>query len=177
MEPSALCVKKWLSARISPSIQLLFCLLSIVFCLLNMYSHFNVRVYGLLIANGSILVNDEVIHGRKVRKFPGGGLELGEGTSEGLAREFREELNLEIRVASHFYTTDYFVKSAWDNSQVISIYYLVEAVAGDFQLMNVSPDAEQTVWVPLTDIRPEDFTLPIDKTVAGMIQHMRFPEK
>ncbi len=135
-----------------------------------MYSHFNVRVYGLLIANGAILVNDEVIHGRKVRKFPGGGLELGEGTIEGLAREFREELDLEIRVVSHFYTTDYFVKSAWDRSQVISIYYLVEAVSRDFEIRNVSPDAEQTVWVPLSDIRPEDFTLPIDKTVAGMLQ-------
>ena len=135
-----------------------------------MYSHFNIRVYGLLMANDAVLVNDEIIHGRKVRKFPGGGLELGEGTIEGLQREFREELGLEIRVLSHFYTTDYFVKSAWDNSQVISIYYLVEAIAPDFTLVNLFPEAEQTAWVPLADIRAEDFTLPIDKTVAGMLE-------
>ncbi len=135
-----------------------------------MYSHFNIRVYGLLIANDAILVNDEIIRGRKVRKFPGGGLELGEGTIEGLQREFREELGLEIRVGSHFYTTDYFVKSAWDNSQVISIYYLVEAVSPDFTLVNLFPEAEQTVWVPLSEIRAEDFTLPIDKTVAAMLE-------
>ncbi|RYD52053.1 MAG: NUDIX hydrolase [Sphingobacteriales bacterium] len=134
-----------------------------------MYSRFNVRVYGLLIANGSVLVNDEMIRGQPVRKFPGGGLELGEGTIEGLQREFREELGLEIRVQSHFYTTDYFVKSAWDDSQVLSIYYLVAAVPETFTLLNLDPETEQTSWVPLSDIRVEDFTLPIDKTVAGML--------
>ena len=134
-----------------------------------MLTHFNIRVYGLLIREGQVLVNDEVIRGRKVRKFPGGGLELGEGTHEGLKREFREELGLEIRVSAHFYTTDYFVKSAWDDSQVISIYYRVEAVAEDFVLQNLFPEAEVTRWVPLADIREADFTLPIDKTVAGML--------
>jgi 8-oxo-dGTP pyrophosphatase MutT (NUDIX family) len=134
-----------------------------------MYTRFNVRVYGLLIANGSVLVNDEVIRGRRVRKFPGGGLELGEGTIEGLQREFREELGLEIRVRSHFYTTDYFVKSAWDDSQVLSIYYLVAAVPETFDLINRLPETEQTSWVALADIRAEDFTLPIDQTVAGML--------
>ncbi len=88
---------------------------------------------------------------------------------EGLQREFREELGLEIRVLSHFYTTDYFVKSAWDDSQVISIYYLVEALEKTFSLTNLFPENETTTWVPLTEIRPEDFTLPIDKTVAQLI--------
>lgn len=133
-------------------------------------THFNVRVYGLLLQDGAILVNDEIIRGRKVRKFPGGGLELGEGAIEGLQREFREELGLEIRVLSHFYTTDYFVKSAWDDSQVISIYYLVEAVEKGFSLTNLFPENEITSWVPLKEIRVEDFTLPIDKTVAEMLR-------
>jgi len=41
-------------------------------------------------------------------KFPGGGLQFGEGTIDCIKREFREELGCEIGVLKHFYTTDYF---------------------------------------------------------------------
>ncbi len=61
-------------------------------------------------------------------KFPGGGLEYGEGTIGCLKREFREELNIEIQVESHFYTTDYFQKAQFfENTQLISIYYLISS--------------------------------------------------
>ena len=57
---------------------------------------FNVRVYGLLMNDcEQILVADEVFkNGNRATKFPGGGLELGEGTREGLAREFKEETGI-----------------------------------------------------------------------------------
>src|SRR5471030_2461826 len=87
---------------------------------------FNVRVYGLLInADNEILISDEQEYGMRFTKFPGGGLEFVEGLIDGLKREFLEECNLEIEVTRHFYTTDFFVKSAFNNSQVISIYYMV----------------------------------------------------
>src|SRR5471030_532993 len=87
---------------------------------------FNVRVYGLLINdNNEVLISDEQEYGMRFTKFPGGGLEFGEGTIEGLKREFIEECNAEIEVIGHFYTTDFFVKSAFNNSQVVSVYYLV----------------------------------------------------
>src|SRR3978361_2267712 len=91
-----------------------------------MHYPFNVRVYGLLINdNNEILISDEREYGMRFTKFPGGGLEYGEGLIEGLKREFIEECNAEIEVISHFYTTDFFVKSAFNDSQVISIYYKV----------------------------------------------------
>ena len=41
---------------------------------------FNVRVYGLLINNqNEVLVSDEQEYGMRFTKFPGGGLEYGEG--------------------------------------------------------------------------------------------------
>lgn len=69
---------------------------------------FNVRVYGLLLIDNHLLINKEIIHGREVVKLPGGGLELGEGLKEGLKREFKEELGIDIEVGHHFYTTDFF---------------------------------------------------------------------
>ena len=61
-------------------------------------------------------------------KFPGGGLEFGEGTIDGLKREFREECNgQEIQNIRHFYTTDFYQKALFfENKQLISIYYLAE---------------------------------------------------
>jgi hypothetical protein len=46
-----------------------------------------VRVYGLLIdEQEQVLVSDEYIRGNYYTKFPGGGLEFGEGLREGLTR-------------------------------------------------------------------------------------------
>src|ERR1700757_2552112 len=89
-------------------------------------SRFNVRVYGLLInGNDQVLISDEQEYGMQFSKFPGGGLEYGEGLIDGLKREFVEECNVEIEVIGHFYTTDFFVKSAFNDTQVISVYYKV----------------------------------------------------
>src|SRR5205814_1486561 len=91
---------------------------------------FNVRVYGILIHNESILVADEYIAGRYITKLPGGGLEFGEGTIDCLIREFKEEMDIEIEVYKHFYTTDFFQPSAFKkNQQVISIYYQVKTAS------------------------------------------------
>jgi ADP-ribose pyrophosphatase YjhB (NUDIX family) len=72
-----------------------------------------VRVYGLLIdEQEQVLVSDEYIRGNYYTKFPGGGLEFGEGLREGLTREFQEEMQLNIEVLDHLYTTDFFQRSA-----------------------------------------------------------------
>src|SRR5688572_8093122 len=130
-------------------------------------SRFNVRVYGIWIDNNRLLVNEELIHGRRVIKFPGGGLELGEGPVDGLKREWMEELGLEVDVQSHFYTTDFFQQSAFDDSQVISIYYLVKASA-ELPLQNAGPD-ERTYWMPLQYLCADIFTLPIERMVGRML--------
>ena len=133
-----------------------------------MPTHFNVRVYGIWLHDGQALVNEELIKGRKVIKFPGGGLELGEGTIEGLKREWKEELNLDIEVTDHFYTTDFFQQSAFDDSQVISIYYFVQARA-DSVILNLEKN-ERTYWLALDELDGETFTLPIDRVVGNMLR-------
>jgi ADP-ribose pyrophosphatase YjhB (NUDIX family) len=91
---------------------------------------FNLRVYGVLLGpNKEVLVSDELIRGGYYTKFPGGGLEFGEGTRDCLKREFKEEMDLDIAVGDHLYTTDFFQMSAFNpDHQIISIYYWVTAL-------------------------------------------------
>ena len=133
-----------------------------------MDKRFNIRVYGILIQNDQVLVNEELIRDKKVIKLPGGGMHWGEGTTECLTREWQEELNLKIKVLSHYYTTDFFQASAYDHSQVISIYYRVSADMPEV-IVNNEPN-ERTYWLPLKDISADCFTLPIDKVVGNMLQ-------
>ena len=64
---------------------------------------FNVRVYGVYIKEGALLVSDEFRMGMNMTKLPGGGLEFGEGIEEGLAREWKEELNSRITIQEIIY--------------------------------------------------------------------------
>ncbi|KQS32508.1 NUDIX domain-containing protein [Pedobacter sp. Leaf194] len=142
-------------------------------------SYFNVRVYGLLINHrGEVLVSDEQEYGFRFSKFPGGGLEFGEGLIDGLKREFMEECNAEINVISHFYTTDFFEKSSFNDSQVISVYYLVSEKAPlvlPFKDKIFDFDGEGEIlqafrWVKISDLSIDEITFKTDKTVAALLK-------
>jgi 8-oxo-dGTP diphosphatase len=139
---------------------------------------FTIRVYGICIDNGRVLVSDEYIYGQYITKFPGGGLNFGEGTIECLEREMIEETLQEVEVLRHFYTTDFFVASAFDPSkQVISIYYLVKFKSSlnfplgekAFDFTELKDNAQSLRWIHLSELKKEDFTLPIDIHVAEML--------
>jgi 8-oxo-dGTP diphosphatase len=139
----------------------------------------SIRVYGLLInANEEILISDEKEYGMLFSKFPGGGLEYGEGTIDGLKREFMEECNAEIEVLKHFYTTDFFVKSAFSDAQIVSIYYTVKNILPLKLAIKYNPfdfDERGEVlqafrWVKLKQLQVEDVTFPIDKHVVKLLR-------
>jgi len=139
---------------------------------------FNVRVYGLLINDRQeILISDEQEAGMQFSKFPGGGLEFGEGLLDGLKREFMEECNMEVEVVKHFYTTDFFIKSIFNGSQLVAVYYFV---AGEFpadMVFKTKPfdfDGEGDVlqsfrWKKLTDLKKEDLTFALDQHVVELL--------
>lgn len=139
-------------------------------------SYFNVRVYGLLI-NGEqqVLISDEQSGGKIFTKFPGGGLELGEGLIDALKREFMEECNAEIEVLEHFYTTDFYEKSSFNDSQILSIYYIVKAVHPlqlnfKSKVFDFDGDSLQSFrWMDLATLKMEDVTFKTDQTVVELL--------
>lgn len=148
---------------------------------------FNIRVYGILIGeNKQVLVSDEYIRGEYYTKFPGGGLEFGEGTRDCLKREFKEEMDLDVRVGDHIYTTDYFQMSAFNPShQIISIYYYahpLEPIKAPLRLKPFDFDEQQMAiykergetetfrFINWNDFSEGSVSLPIDKIVAKMLK-------
>lgn len=132
---------------------------------------FNVRVYGLLIESDSILITHEIIKGFNMTKFPGGGLEFGEGTMDCLIREFKEELNLDITVKDHFYTTDIFQASAFNPSdQIISIYYLVERNSLNSIELTEEEIVRSISWKNINSLESETLSFPIDRLVLELLK-------
>ena len=148
---------------------------------------FNIRVYGILInEKKQLLVSDEFIRGKYYTKFPGGGLEFGEGTRDCLKREFIEELNLKVEVLEHLYTTDFFQESAFrPGDQIVSIYYLVKPletisvrlsdIEFDFDEDQLSRyeknnEVETFRFINWENVSQESVTLPIDKVVVQLIK-------
>ncbi|HEX5001495.1 MAG TPA: NUDIX domain-containing protein [Bacteroidia bacterium] len=146
---------------------------------MNTLLPFNVRVYGLLLHRKNILLSDELHQGNRITKFPGGGLQFGEGTISCVIREFKEELGITIRVRQHFYTTDFFQASAFNpEQQVISIYYLVETdevkniLSSDmaFDFDTEEGKFQSFRWVTLDELQVSELTLPIDRHVIKLLK-------
>ena len=141
---------------------------------------FVIRVYGIYInEREEVLLSDEFIYGREVTKFPGGGLEFGEGTRECLEREMMEETGHRFEVLDHLYTTDFFVPSAFDPQiQVMSIYYRMrpleefrmETRDRPFDFVTCTENAQVFRWKSIHGLVPSDMTLVIDQKVAGLIK-------
>lgn len=132
------------------------------------FKGFNVRVYALCIENNKVLCVKEPFAGKMVVKFPGGGLEFGEGTVACLKREFKEELNLHIETGDCFYIQEEFVKSlAKDQKQLLMLYF--KARITDNENLKITDDKiKASFWVDIHGENP--FTLPVDQIVFKKLQ-------
>ena len=140
---------------------------------------FNVRVYGLLVNDQKeILISDEFRFGKAFSKFPGGGLEFGEGLADGLKREFKEEFSLEIEVGDLFFVNDFYQESAFNpNHQMLLFYYWIsctnwQEIQATREKTVLSEDGETPRWIGLKNISAQTMTFPVDKIVAEKIKEL-----
>lgn len=140
---------------------------------LGLKTNFNIRVYGLLINElNEVLISDECRNGYAFTKFPGGGMEFGEGFNETLVREYQEELNIAIEVGELFFFNEFFQVSKFNpKDQLFSFYYLVnypqwKSIVTDQHEVPLTTDGEKHRWIPLKNLKKELFTFPIDQLVA-----------
>ena len=137
---------------------------------------FTIRVYGLMInQNCEVLVSDEFRDGIAFTKFPGGGLEFGEGISSALIREFKEELDLDVSVESLFYVNDHLQVSAFNNqTQLVAFYYFVQTpcfqnLIFDSYEIPLKMNGEKQRWLPINRDLENLLTFPLDKIVASKL--------
>lgn len=142
-----------------------------------MVSNFIIRVYGVCIRHGYVLLSDELFKGVQMTKFPGGGLEYGEGTIDCLKREFEEEGIGEITDIEHFYTTDYFQQALFfEHAQLLSIYYRVAVCSGnefpmsEEVLVTSTTEPQKLRWTSIAHLHPEALTFPIDRVVVQQLK-------
>jgi len=139
---------------------------------------FTVRAYGLLFHAGAVLVSDELVRGSRITKFPGGGLEYGEGLRDCLVREIGEEMGVEAMDVRHFHTTEVFQQSAFhtDPMQVIAVYFtfLVDDPEGipvvNEPFAGLGDEVREVFrWLPLEAANVEALSLPLDRAVWRML--------
>jgi len=134
---------------------------------------YTIRVYAIILnEENEVLLMDESYRGIYFTKFPGGGLEWGEGLRDCIVRELDEELGLKNVSLEQFYTTDFFVESYFDTTtQVISVYYKTSIPVSKRSIKLADHDTRLigSKWVPLGKLSAADVTFPIDKKVVRML--------
>jgi mutator protein MutT len=140
-------------------------------------SKFNLRVYALLInEKQEILLSDEYRFGKFFTKFPGGGVEHGEGIQDALFRELHEELHLEISSADFFYFNEFHQASAFDQSNLVAFYYIVNIQKAAVQLQEedytIPFEQEQELqrWKAIQELQKDELTFPIDQKVLEKLK-------
>ena len=140
-------------------------------------SKFNLRVYALLInEKQEILLSDENRFGKFFTKFPGGGVEHGEGIQDALFRELQEELHLEISRADFFYFNEFHQASAFDQSNLVAFYYIVNIQKAAVHLQEegytIPFEQEQELqrWKAVQELQKDELTFPIDQKVLEKLK-------
>lgn len=140
---------------------------------------FIIRVYGLIINDAAqILLSDEYAMEMRMTKFPGGGMEFGEGPEDCIKREALEELGQEIEIMEHFYTTGFFQKAMFfEDHQLVSIYYRIRLKEPPVFRISERPfdfSAENELqsfrWASIRELSENDLTFPIDRHVMRLLK-------
>lgn len=101
--------------------------------------------------------------------LPGGFIDLYETAEEGIAREVREETGLEMTGAEYLFTLPNTYLYSGFLVHTLDLFFLGR-VKGSRRLLAMD-DVSDTCWMPLEQIRPEEFGL--DSVRKGVIRFLK----
>ena len=109
-----------------------------------------VRVAGILIEDGRILLIEHTKNDKKYWLVPGGGVDWGESASAALIREFKEETSLDIEVEKFLFISETIAPDK--QKHVINLYFKIKKAENSSNIMKLGEEEM------LTDLRfiPED---------------------
>ncbi|MBN2275438.1 MAG: NUDIX domain-containing protein [Bacteroidales bacterium] len=146
--------------------------------------HFNIRVYGLIInEKQQVLLSDEYVLDQAMTKFPGGGLQFGEGPADCIKREALEEFGQEVEIIEHFYTTHFFQQALfYPDHQLISIYYRIRFTGPlrfsisdkPFDFPAMINGSQSFRWAYVSSLEEEVLSFPVDRYVLGLLKKRLF---
>jgi len=105
---------------------------------------FVVRVTGVLIEGGSILLVQQKLSEKRGWSLPGGKLERGETMAEGLVREMKEETGLDVEIERLLYVCDV----AASGNTIMHVTFLLKRAGGAIELPTNEFDEN-----PINDVR------------------------
>jgi 8-oxo-dGTP diphosphatase len=119
----------------------------------NLPERFRIGAYGLLVEGGQVLVTRTKTRAGSVLTFPGGALELGEGTLDALHREMAEETGLRVGIRGLAYASErYYQSPVYPENQLVKIYWFVERLGGEVRPGGNGDDIEACLWVPTKEL-------------------------
>lgn len=144
---------------------------------MNDRKQFNLRVYGIILnEEGEVLLSTESRKGLRFTKFPGGGLQWGEGLLDCLQREMVEELGTQMEVVELFYLTEHFQESAFSKEeQLISVYYTLNlpsdaSIPEGMESLDPEEPDNHFYWHKVKEIAIEELSFPIDREVIRRLK-------
>lgn len=91
---------------------------------------FQIRVTGILIENGKLLLVNQKVSENRSWSLPGGRLENGETLEEGMIREMFEETGLNVKVIKLLYLCE----KPDATQSLLHITFLIKRVSGELRL-------------------------------------------
>ena len=116
-----------------------------------------VRVTGILVEDGKILIVKQTISTERAWSLPGGRVEKGETLAEGMLREMEEETGLQTAIVKLLYLCE----KPEVNPPLLHITFLLKKVSGEIRLPSNEFDDNpiyDVKMVPVDDLPRYDFS-------------------
>lgn len=108
------------------------------------------RIAGIYARGGKILLVKHRKAGREYYLLPGGGQEIGESAVEAVAREWKEELSLSVRVGQFLFCGES-VPAESRRTQVFQMVFQIDAIEGNIEVKREGALAGYD-WVPINSL-------------------------